>query len=131
MIKVVRISILFCLGLSVLLSACVKEGEEDYRYKLIARAWMESRIVTNGQSAIAPGRQHVFYSNLKYRRICAVNENCIPAPDGDWSLLTDSTLQTIFNTEINIYIIKKLDNANLWLEYKSGKNKIQLQLQAR
>ncbi|POY39182.1 hypothetical protein C3K47_01415 [Solitalea longa] len=129
--KIIKLSFLLGIGFCLLPSACVKEGDEDGRYKLLSRTWIETKILTNGQSAVAPGRQHIFFSNLKYRRICAVNENCIPAPDGDWSLLTDSTLQTVFNTEINIYIIRKLDNANLWLEYKSGKNKIQLQMQSR
>ncbi|UKJ08108.1 hypothetical protein [Solitalea lacus] len=131
MIKFCRSFTVGLVGFVVTLSACVKEGDEDFRYKQIARAWIETKIITNGEPAVAPGRQHVFFSNLKYRRVCAINEYCVPVPEGDWSLLSDSTLQTVYNTEINIYTIKKLDNLNLWLEYQSGKNKIQIQMQTR
>jgi hypothetical protein len=100
--------------------------EDDSKYQLISRNWIEKSVITNGTEEKASGRQHIFKSNLKYRYICAINEYCTPVPDGDWSFLNDSTLQTIYNSEIKIYIVDKLDGSNLWLRPKSGKDRIQI-----
>lgn len=52
------------LGISVLaliVAGCVDSGNEDIRYKQIARSWVEIKAIKDGQTTQLPGRMHVFW----------------------------------------------------------------------
>lgn len=122
------------LGITVLalsVVSCVDSGDEDIKYKQIARSWVEVKAIKDGQITQLPGRMHVFLNNMRYYRVCAVNEvNCVSASDGEWALLNDSTLQTRFNTEIHIYTIKKLSEVDFWVEDRGDRGTV-IQMKSR
>ncbi|SMO51782.1 hypothetical protein [Solitalea koreensis] len=117
--------VVLCISIGV--SGCVDSGNNN-RYNLIAGRWLEKERLLDGTSQGITGRQHIFYSNAEYALICGPSELCIQTPPGEWSLLSEKTLQVVYASAINIYTITKIDASNLWLEYREGGKTVTLKL---
>ena len=113
--------------LSIGISSCEKNGN-DSRYELISGRWLEREKLVDGVNQGSTGRQHIFYSNTEYVLICAPNELCAQLPPGEWSLISENTLQVVYGSVINIYTINKLDAGNIWLEYRENAKPVIIKL---